>query len=63
MGSKGMLFFTFSAADTHWPDLHDLMPNGENPAVEVCSESGQSGYLVIHPKFDQIRIDPDDSSD
>src|SRR2546421_6724012 len=26
--------------------------------VEVCSESGQSGHPVIHPKFDRIRIDP-----
>ena len=25
-----MIFFTFSAADTHWSDLHNLMPNGEN---------------------------------
>ncbi|PKB92057.1 hypothetical protein RhiirA5_446228, partial [Rhizophagus irregularis] len=33
------------------------------PNLEVCSESGQSGYLVIHRKFDQIQIDPDDSSD
>jgi len=31
--------------------------------LEVCSESGQSGYPVIHPKFDRIWIDPDDSSD
>jgi hypothetical protein len=26
--------------------------------LEVRSESGQSGYPVIHPKFDRIRIDP-----
>jgi hypothetical protein len=26
--------------------------------VEMCSESGQSGYPVIHPKFDRIRIHP-----
>src|SRR6184192_595270 len=25
IGSQGMIFFTFSAADLHWPDLHDLM--------------------------------------
>ena len=28
--------------------------------LEVCSESDQSGYPVIHPKFDRIRIDPVD---
>ena len=26
LGSQGMVFFTFSAADLHWPELHDLMP-------------------------------------
>ncbi|CAB4412465.1 unnamed protein product [Rhizophagus irregularis] len=42
MGSKGMIFFTFSAADTHWPDLHDLMPNGENPAeTETIQEAAK----------------------
>jgi hypothetical protein len=30
LGAKGMIFFTFSAADMHWPDLHQLMPHGEN---------------------------------
>lgn len=40
IGSKGMLFFTFSAADTHWPDLHDLIPNGENPTeTETIQEA------------------------
>ena len=24
--SEGMIFFTFSLADLHWPELHDLMP-------------------------------------
>ena len=28
LGSQGMVFFTFSAADFHWPDLHALMPHG-----------------------------------
>jgi hypothetical protein len=30
IGSPGMVFFTLSAADMHWPELHKLMPNGEN---------------------------------
>lgn len=25
------LFFTFSFADTHWKDLHRLMPGGQEP--------------------------------
>src|SRR5437764_15473147 len=28
--AQGMIFFTFSAADLHWPDLHKLMTHGEN---------------------------------
>lgn len=31
LGSTGLIFFTFSAADLHWPDLHDLMPHGADP--------------------------------
>ena len=38
VGSQGMVFFTFSAVDLHWPDLHNLMPSGENP---VKAESNQ----------------------
>ncbi|GBC15565.1 ATP-dependent DNA helicase PIF1 [Rhizophagus irregularis DAOM 181602=DAOM 197198] len=29
LGSQGMIFFTFSAADLHWPELHNLMPHGD----------------------------------
>src|SRR6266540_4837292 len=32
IGSQEMVFFTFSAADMYWPDLHNLMPNIENSA-------------------------------
>jgi hypothetical protein len=32
IGSQGLIFFTFSAADLHWPDLHNLMPSSGNPA-------------------------------
>ncbi|GBB90822.1 hypothetical protein RclHR1_17900004 [Rhizophagus clarus] len=31
---KGMIFFTFSAADLYWPNLHKLMPDGENSMDE-----------------------------
>ncbi|CAG8825288.1 24026_t:CDS:2, partial [Cetraspora pellucida] len=27
IGMDGLIFFTFSSADLHWPDLHNLMPN------------------------------------
>jgi len=30
LDAKGMIFFTFSAADLHWPELHKLMPHDEN---------------------------------
>src|ERR1044071_4116306 len=26
LGHQGLIFFTFSAADFHWPELHRLMP-------------------------------------
>ncbi len=40
IGSQGIVFFTFSAADMHWPDLHNLMPNIENSAdTETVQEA------------------------
>ena len=30
IGSQGLIFFTFSAADLHWPELHKLMPPSHN---------------------------------
>ena len=38
LGAKGMVFFTFSAADLHWPDLHRLMPHGKNPINGVSEQ-------------------------
>ena len=39
--------------------LSSLTPSPPlDPAVEVRSESGQTGYPVIHPKNDRIWIDP-----
>ncbi|CAG8641197.1 7999_t:CDS:2 [Cetraspora pellucida] len=43
--THGMIFFTFSAADLHWPDLHNLMPHGENP---VDGESEQEACKRRH---------------
>jgi len=30
IGVQGLIFFTFSAADLHWPELHMLMPTNGN---------------------------------
>ena len=38
LGLQGMVFFTFSVADLHWPELHKLMPHGEN---QIEGESEQ----------------------
>ncbi len=38
LGSQGMVFFIFSAADLHWPELHKLMPHSEN---QIEGESEQ----------------------
>ena len=37
LGSQGLIFFTFSAADLHWPELYKLMPSGENSDRETES--------------------------
>ncbi|CAB4423108.1 unnamed protein product [Rhizophagus irregularis] len=42
------------------PAIFDMIPlQNWVPDVEICSESGQSGYLVIHPKKNRIWINPD----
>jgi len=40
-----MVFFIFSAANLHWPDLHNLMPSGGNP---VEAESNQDAARHRH---------------
>ena len=35
IGHQGLLFFTFSAADFYWQELHNLMPNFENSGEET----------------------------
>src|SRR3989337_2029600 len=42
LGSQGMVFFTFSAADFHWPDLHALMPHGDS--LSILSEQEANRY-------------------
>ncbi len=43
VGSEGMIFFTFSSADLHWPELHDLMP----PITEGEMDSVGFRRLVV----------------
>ncbi len=47
VGSEGMIFFTFSSANLHWPELHDLMP----PITEGEMDSARVRYknLVNNP--------------
>ncbi len=37
-----MVFFTFSAADFYWPDLHKLMPHGDS--LSTLSEQDANKY-------------------
>ena len=30
IGSEGMVFFIFSAADSHWPELYKLITTNKN---------------------------------
>src|ERR1044072_9350370 len=36
LGAQGMIFFTFT--NLHWPELHKLMPHGENPVDEKSEQ-------------------------
>lgn len=38
IGPQGLIFFTFSAADLHWPELHKLMSYNKNQISESESE-------------------------
>ncbi|CAG8720808.1 17501_t:CDS:1 [Cetraspora pellucida] len=46
LGSQGLIFFTFSAADLHWPELHELMPHSEN---QISSSSQRRQDLIDNP--------------
>jgi ATP-dependent DNA helicase PIF1 len=51
LGHQGMIFFTFSAADLHWPDLHQLMPGGENHIEEADKNASKRRHkdLINNP--------------
>src|SRR5277367_2195207 len=40
IGHQGLIFFTFSAADFHWPELHQLMPDDgeESDSSKQCMQ-------------------------
>src|SRR5579862_7106014 len=40
IGHQGMIFFTFSAADLHWPELHKLMP-GAGTTIDEAESTQQ----------------------
>ena len=44
-----MVFFTFSAADLHWPDLHKLMPHGEDSLVSQEPSNYRQQDLIENP--------------
>mgnify|MGYP006183953213 CR=1 FL=1 len=45
IGHQGLIFYTFSAADFHWPELHKLMPdcgNDGDDEVEISKKRQQN---------------------
>ncbi len=49
IGYQGLVFFTFSVADLHWPELHKLMPDDENSGKESISAKQHQQNLVDNP--------------
>jgi hypothetical protein len=49
IGHQGLVFFTFSAADLHWPELHKLMPDEGNTGEERISARQRQQNLVDNP--------------
>ena len=49
LGSQGMVFFTFSAADLHWPELHDLMPQEDRSLTDRELDKWRRQNLINNP--------------
>src|SRR3954469_20790644 len=49
IGHQGLLFFTFSAADLHWPELHKLMPVDEISSEEINSGRQRQQNIISNP--------------
>jgi len=45
IGHQGLVFFTFSAADFHWPELHKLMP--DDGTIRNGSDSTERQQNII----------------
>src|SRR5437773_2635891 len=49
IGHQGLIFFTFSAADLHWPDLHKLMPRSTNAVDELELAKKRQQNIMDNP--------------
>lgn len=49
IGHQGMIFFTFSAADLHWPELHKLMPDDGTTYDETESAKQRQRNIIENP--------------
>ena len=49
IGHQGLVFFTFNAADLHWPELHKLMVDEENMEEGSNSAQKRQQNLVNNP--------------
>ena len=48
IGHKGLIFFTFSVADLHWPELHKLMERS-NQGEEDDSAKQRQQNIINNP--------------
>jgi len=49
IGHQGLIFFTFSAADLHWPELHKLMEDNDHNRDEAESAKRRQQNLIDNP--------------
>src|SRR3954454_6306303 len=47
IGHQGLIFFTFSAADLHWPELHKLMQLERHFSEEIADSAKQRQNNII----------------
>jgi len=49
IGHEGLIFFTFSAADLHWPELHKLINEDSYSGNETDSGKQQQNNIINNP--------------
>ena len=49
IGHKGLIFFTFSAADFYWPELHKLMPDCGSEEDEAEMSKKRQQNIIDNP--------------